>query len=405
MALLKLLENSEGAASYIVREITRICQDMGRRSPGSEGERKAAEYMAHVLEDECGCTDVKVETFTEHPDSFLGYFSFTAVLGVLSAACFFISPWAGLIFAAMDLMLFILQFVLYKELIDPLCPEGKSVNVTALKPCSSQIKQRVFLNGHMDAAWEFPLNYYFGGVVFEIPGVMAVSGVVYFIGISICAILGAGDWTRIAALCGLIFVPAFILVGCTYNSSRIVDGANDNLSGCYMGIALLREMERQGICPEHTQVGVILTGSEEAGLKGAKAWSRMHKDDFRDVPTYIISFDTIHDPKQLMINRRDLNATVASDEQLCSAFLQAARNVQVPCKTGQVPLFGGSTDGAAFVQGGFRAVSVTGLSHVLEDYYHTRRDSWDNLNPQGLENCYKATVSLIDLIDSEKVMI
>ena len=38
--------------------------------------------------------------------------------------------------------------------------------------------------------------------------------------------------------------------------------------------------------------------------------------------------------------------------------------------------------------------------HVLEDYYHTRRDSYDNMNEEGLENCIKATVMLISMLDA-----
>ena len=386
----------------MIREITYICRNLGSRSPGSAGERKAAGYMADRLKNECGCYDVRLESFKLHPSAFYVYFYFTAGLGLLSIVCFFLFPWLSLIFAALDLLLFLFQFVLYKEIIDPLLPERESVNVTAVRPCSGEVRQRIFLNGHLDAAWEFPLNYYFGGVVFEIPGIMSISGVVYYMIVSICMLCNAGPWVQIVGVCGLIFVPFLILVACTYNPNRIVDGANDNLSGCYMGIALLHSMEQQGIAFEHTEVGVILTGSEEAGLRGAKAWSRMHQDDYRDVPTYILCFDTIHDPKQLMVNQMDLNGTVPSDQELSNAFLHAAKELKVPCRTGKIPLLGGATDNAAFVQGGFRSTSITGLSHKLEKYYHTRKDSYDNINEEGLENCYKATVQFIKKMDQKE---
>ncbi|MBQ6060258.1 MAG: hypothetical protein IJL36_02325, partial [Clostridia bacterium] len=71
-----LAENSGKCISGMRQEIARICRDFRRRSPGSESERKAAEYMAGLLRDDCGCTDVKVESFEEHPDSFYGYFYF-----------------------------------------------------------------------------------------------------------------------------------------------------------------------------------------------------------------------------------------------------------------------------------------------------------------------------------------
>lgn len=395
----ELNADPRSAVSFALREITHICRDMKKRAPGSEGEREAAEYMAKSLEKDCGCTDVRVETFKEHPASFYSYFYFSAVFDTLCAVSFFIRPWLSILFGCLALVLFLVHFVLYRKPIDPFFPEKESVNVTAVRKCSGELRQRVFLNGHVDAAWEFPLNYRFGGVIFEIPGVMATAGVLYYIALSVFALCGAGSRIRTAGLCGLLFVPFFLLLAFTYNPKRVVDGANDNLSGCYIGISILREMERRGIRLEHTEVGVILTGSEEAGLRGAKAWAEAHREDYRDVPTYIFCFDTIHDPKHLAVNTRDLNSTVKSDPELCGLFLRASEEAGVPCKRSVVPLFGGSTDSAAFTQGGFRSVGVTGLSHVLEDYYHTRRDSFDNLNGEGLENCIRATAKLIEKLE------
>ena len=396
-----LYGNSTQAVSYMIRGITHICRDMKKRAPGSEGEREAGEYMASVLKNECGCTDVKVETFTEHPAAFYGYFWCSATLDTLCALSFFFSPWLSMFFGAAALLLFLFQFVLYRQIIDPLFPAKESVNVTAVRPCTGEVKRRIFLNGHIDAAWEFPINYYFGGVVFEIPGVMAVIGVLFFIALGVCSVCGAGPWLHTAAMWGLLFVPFFLLVGCTYNPGRVVDGANDNLTGCYMGIALLREMERLGVRLEDTEIGVILTGSEEAGLRGAKAWCKAHAGTFQDVPTCVISYDTIHNPQKLMVNMKDLNSNVSADQELGMLYLQAAEEVNVPCAKGLVPLMGGSTDSAAFTQGGFRSIGITGLSHNLENYYHTRRDSCNNLDEDGLENCYLATVRFIEKLAEE----
>ena len=270
--LKELFDSSRPEVDFMLREITHICRDMKTRAPGSEGEREAAAYMAGSLRQDCGCTDVRVESFREHPDSFTGYFRFSALLDTLCAVCFFVRPWLSILFGNLALFLFLVHFVLYKKLIDPLFPERESVNVTAVRKCSGEVRQRVFLNGHIDAAWEFPLNYRFGGVVFEIPGVMATLGVLFYIAISVCSLCGAGVWAKTAALCGLTFVPFFGLLAFTYDPKRVVDGANDDLSGCYIGMAILRGMERRGIVLEHTEVGVLLTGSEEAGLRGAKAW-------------------------------------------------------------------------------------------------------------------------------------
>ena len=395
-----LFENSIHAAAYMTGEITHICRDMAKRSPGSEGEREAARYLAGILRRECGCKDVLTEAFRVHPAAFYGYFWFSAVFDSLCVLMFFVRPWFSLVFGGIALLLFLFHFVFYKQILDPVFPEKESVNVTALRPCAGTLRRRVFLNGHTDAAWEFPLNYRFGGIVFEIPGVMSLVGVLFYIALAVCTLFGAGTWTDLAARWGLLFLPFFLLLAFTYDPRRTVDGANDNLSACLMGIAVLREMERLGVQLEGTEVGVILTGAEEAGTRGAKAWCKAHAGDYSDVPTYIVSFDTIHDPRQLMVNFRDLNGTVKADRALGDAFLRAAEKAQVPCKRGLVPLMGGATDSAAFTQGGFRSVAVTGLNHKLEDYYHTRKDSCDNLDAEGLENCYKATVTMLREIDS-----
>ena len=184
-----------------------------------------------------------------------------------------------------------------------------------------------------------------------------------------------------------------------WNRNRIVDGANDNLSGCYMGLAVLKEREENGIELENTEVGVIITGSEEAGLRGAKAWCEAHEGEFQDVPTFIYSYDTIYDPKYLMANYRDLNGTVKTDKDANDLFMEAAQELGFNCKKGWVPPLGGATDTAAFTQGGFRSGGITGLNHKLENYYHTRRDSYDNMNKQGLAECYAITVKVLEKFD------
>ena len=69
-------------------------------------------------------------------------------------------------------------------------------------------------------------------------------------------------------------------------------------------------------------------------------------------------------------------------------------------KLGWVPPLGGATDAAAFTQGGFRSGGITGLDHKLEDYYHTRRDTCDNMNPQGLADCYAISVKVLEKIEN-----
>lgn len=408
MDLKKLINEKEKAAKYIVDEITHVIKTCGKRDPGSEGEKKSCEYMAEVLKNDCGCEEVSVESYKVHPRAFYGWIYFTITFVLIAAALFFFAPIVSIPLIIAGFAIVLIQFGVYKRLIDPLFKEKTSHNVTAIKKCKGEVKRRIIFNGHPDATWEWPVNYALGGVGFEAHAIIVVLGALYYLAISIMYIVKNGvkfalpdmaDPLVKAGLWGLLFVPFMIGLYFMVNYRRVVDGANDNLTGCYMGIAVLKALKDEGIELENTEVGVILTGSEEIGLRGSKAWCEAHKDAFQDVPTFIYAFDTINESKYLMANYRDLNGTVKSDAEVADLFYEAAVEAGVPCKKGWIPPLGGAVDAAAFTQAGFRAAGVTGLNHKLERYYHTRLDSYDNMNAEGIANCYAATVKTLEMFD------
>ena len=70
MDLKKIIEKKRESAEYMVKEITYICKTFGKRDPGSQGEKKACEYMAEVLKKDCGCDRADVESFASTPAPF-----------------------------------------------------------------------------------------------------------------------------------------------------------------------------------------------------------------------------------------------------------------------------------------------------------------------------------------------
>ena len=406
MDLKKIIEKKDWAAKYMIEEITYICKNLGKRDPGSEGEKKACEYMAKVLREECGCEDVKIESFSEHPGSFYGwlYLTITLILGGIVLYYFF--PAASIVMIVLGFAIALLQFGFYRKAVDWVFPKRTGHNVTAIKKCSGTVERRIFFNGHPDAAWEWPVNYLWGGVAFETHAIICGVGSLYYLILSIIQVAkyglaGAQASTVMGKLgfAGLIFVPFLLALYNMWNERRVVDGANDNLTGCYMGISILKAMQDAGIELEHTEIGVLLTGSEEAGLRGAKAWCKAHEGEYEDVPTIFYAYDTIHDPKHLMANYRDLNATVQADADAADLFMEAAQALDIPCRKGMVPPLGGGTDAAAFAQAGRKAAGITGLNHKLENYYHTRRDTYDNMNEEGLSNCFAVSVKALEMFD------
>lgn len=416
--LKKLIDNKAKSAQYMADEIAHICKNIPKRGPGDEGEKIACEYMADVLKNDCGCERADVESFKENPHSFLGWIYFTITFALAGMILFFFMPALGAALIALGFFIMVVQFGMYKKLIDGFFPEKTGHNVTAIKKCTGEVKARIFFNGHPDAAWNWPVNNKFGGAVYEGHIVVSVLGALIALALNIAAAVRLeGGYLTFFALtdytaaygealfwCGiavLVFAPFLFLMYFMWDPKTIVDGANDNLTGCYMGIAILKALKDERIELKHTEVGVILSGSEEAGLRGAKAWCEKHAGEFDDVPTWIYSYDTIHDGKFLGVNYRDLNGTVKADKEVSDCFMESAKELGIKCNKTLVPPFGGATDSAAFAQAGYKVTGITALNHVLEDYYHTLKDTADNLDKDCLADCYAISVRCLEKFDEK----
>lgn len=401
MDLSKIISRKDEAAQYMIDEITHICNDFETRSPGTKGEEQACQYAADTMKD-LGCDRTFVEGFKENPGSFFGWIYLTISCCFLAFASYFFMPALSIIFIAIGLLICFLQFGLYKKTVDKLFKEKIGHNATGFKKPTGEVKRRIIFNGHPDAAWEWPFKYKFTYLGFDIHMSVCFVGAFYTLAIAILKVAGVitGSLALKLGLVALIFVPFWFGLYFMWNEKRIVGGANDNLTGCYMGIAILKMLKDEGIEFENTEIGVVLSGSEEAGLRGAKAWCEAHKDEMNDVPTFIISYDTIAQSEELMVNYRDLNGTVKVDKDVSDLFYEACEELKIPCKKGMVPPLGGATDSAAFAQAGLRATGVTALSHALPDFYHTRLDTPDALNKECLASCFAASVKALEMFDN-----
>lgn len=400
MDLRKIIDQKDKYAQYMVDEITHVCTKFEKRGPGDYGEQQACEYAAEQMKD-YGCDKVFVDEFKENPNSFFGWIYFTITFCFLALISYFFIPALSLVFIVMGLAICVLQFGLYKRFVDRFFREKIGHNVSGFKKPTGEVKRRIIFNGHPDGAWEWPFKYKFTYLGFDIHMIVCFIGAFYMIGISIAKLAGIDDDLALKlGLGALAFAPFWFGLYFMWNEKRIVDGANDNLTGCYMGMAILKALQDEGIEFENTEVGVIFSGSEEAGLRGAKAWCEAHKDEYSDVPTFIYSYDTIAQSEHLSVNYRDLNGTVKVDKDVSDLFYEACQELRIPCGKGMVPPLGGATDSAAFAQAGMRSTGITALNHALPDFYHTRLDNPDALNPKCLADCFAASVKVLELFDN-----
>lgn len=391
--------------NFSVRGIKKICKDVGPRPAGSEQEHEAQKLMAAELDG--ACDKVEIEPFDVHPGAFLGWILTDGIMMIAAIVLFFFGMSAiALALCVLSLIFAIVEFLLYKKLLDPFFPKKTSHNVVAVRKPKGEVKRRIIFSGHADSANEWRFTYY-GGSKLLVP-IIGLS----FVGILLGLVLGiwavAAGHAFSAADSGalnvmryvfLAWIPILFTALFFENKKRPVMGANDDLTGCFISMAVVKYMQQHDIRFENTEVWVVLTGSEEAGLRGAKAFCKAHKNELSDVETVFVGLDTIRDYDFAAVYSRDLTGTVKNDAGACALVKEAAKQtgLDLPYKS----VFFGATDAAAVTQAGMKAVSVAAMDPAPAKYYHTRLDTADNLDIKTVETVLGVALETAFLFDEK----
>ena len=376
-----------------------------RRITGSESCLKTAERIKAELEKYCDPGTVKMEEFTCHPQAFLKYIPFLVVLYLTcSLLLFFDYPiWAFLGFALGNFV-FYGQFVRYFEILDPLFPRKKGYNVWGKIEPSGQVQEQVIVSAHHDAAYVFQL-------LARLPRLYAplmMVGIGFlFLGLVISLIafiltlfqVGFPQWPSILLLIGGISVLPFLF----FTTSQVSPAAGDDMIAVAIVLQLakfFRKVKKEGKPLRHTRLIFISFDAEEAGLRGARAFIKAHREELKATRTRVLNIDTIYKLKHLNFFDRDLNGFVPLSKPLADECAAIARSLGYPALVSRMSFGGGSTDAAAFGQTGIEATNICAMSFNINDYaeglmYHTLNDTPEHIEPQAVEAILKVIKSYI----------
>ena len=393
-----LKQDTAKSREFILRETAYTAENMSARYAGGVAEADAADYFSEKLS-LCGAKTVK-EEFAVSPAAAFGWIGVTVVCTLLAYVAYFFVSMVSVALIAVGLIPFVVQGVLLSRAFDGIYFKRTSRNVTATLPCEGEVKNRVFFTAHLDSAHVF--RPYVKGRMKMIAAVVALCliGVAYLFAADIArwAYLGsvgtglAADEWLIVGLVGIVFLPAWIWALFLIDGRTTSQGAGDDLSGCWVAAALVKAIAESGERLPHTEVGVILTGAEECGLRGAKAWCDAHASEYRDGKTFFVTLDTLRTRDALKVQTRDLNGLVKLDKELAGLVTSAIRKTGAKCSGGGGF---GATDAAAFASAGLKAVSVTALD-PYSDTYHTEKDTADSLDGELLEDCFVAALNVVE---------
>lgn len=400
-------------SNFAIREIRKVCKEVGPRPAGYEGEKKGQDYVEKLMTPIAD--EVKRENFTLSPKAFMSWVMIdgalalvAAVLGILCFA-FNMPPVVETVLRGVSVALVVLavffllgEFLFYKEVLDPFFKKEESSNVICVRKASGETKRRIIIGGHMDTAYEWRYTYLGGPKLVTTVVVSAVLGLLVTMGLSIAGFFVDNRTAEIVMIVvQALMIPALISVMFFVNWKLPVDGAADDLTGVFTSMAALLYFKHNDIRLENTEIVAMSVGAEEEGLRGSKAFAKAHSDEYKNdgVETIFIALDTLRDYDFMGIVTKDMTATVGLDKQACALMKKASENAGVPVNFTTTPL--GSTDAAAMQQGGIKSVAFTSMDPAPARYYHTRDDNVNVLEMKTLEDSLKVVLETIFLFDEQ----
>jgi len=405
---------TDNDAHYALDIVKAICTEVGPGTPGSSQERERAAIIKRELESHLGAGNVIVEEFTLAPGALLGAqlistlcMLIAALLNIFMGRFTGVPPWvtaiAALALSISSALLFILEFVIGFELVDPFFKKKGSVNVvgTLRKPGTQNVKRLLILSGHHDSALEFTwlrftgYGYFFLTVTWLI-GLLTVlvMSIIQLVGV----ITGNADLVRIGTL-GWVLLAYPIVPSIIYavffargrKNGGNVPGAADNLSACALAVAMCRFLVENPSCiPDDTEIRLISFGSEEAGVRGSRRYVERHLDELKRLDVRLLNFETIAHP-EIAILTSEANGTVKNSPEMVKSVIAAAQRAGLPYKVKPATLGTGS-DAGPFSRAGLKATTLLGFNvQQMVAFYHQKWDGPEVLTIEPLLNVLKLT--------------
>jgi hypothetical protein len=110
------------------------------------------------------------------------------------------------------------------------------------------------------------------------------------LGVTLAQLFGFRKLRLFSALISAGYAAAMVDIGVR----RVVDGANDNLSGVAASMSLAKALAAEP--PVNTRVILLFPGSEEGFQEGMRAWFLRHRDELPRESTIFINHETVGSP-------------------------------------------------------------------------------------------------------------
>ena len=416
-------------------DLVKDAETFGSRLPGSEAERKYADFMGEKLE-EIGIKSKK-EEFAVSPRSGIGGLPYAGWVGIiLSVLTYFAfgnpSIWFLMGFIGISMVIWLVfSAFLYKPWFDMFFKQKISQNVYGeLVPEDGKYDYTIILSGHTDTSWNwkhsenaskypekpiYGLITTYGKVGFGAVCVFFMVGVSAFMAAVNAGIMFGAEWAeKIVQLAStqvfvnlMHFIPVVTAIGSAFvamwnspDEELASKGAMDNATGCALSYAVIKYFkENPEKMPKNCRIVDCNVGSEEAGLRGSMAFVHKHRNDDLTKNAWNINIDSVADKEYFEVVIKDDWQGCRFDTDLEKMFKDTFNELGIESKTNGCthnPV--GGCDSTPMTRGGIKSVTFAAQNPMLTWYYHTFHDHAERFEMETVGQGFDVILNVIDKI-------
>ena len=416
-------------------DLVKDAETFGSRLPGSEAERKYADFMGEKLE-EIGIKSKK-EEFAVSPRSGIGGLPYAGWVGIiLSVLTYFAfgnpSIWFLMGFIGISMVIWLVfSAFLYKPWFDMFFKQKISQNVYGeLVPEDGKYDYTIILSGHTDTSWNwkhsenaskypekpiYGLITTYGKVGFGAVCVFFMVGVSAFMAAVNAGIMFEAEWAeKIVQLAStqvfvnlMHFIPVVTAIGSAFvamwnspDEELASKGAMDNATGCALSYAVIKYFkENPEKMPKNCRIVDCNVGSEEAGLRGSMAFVHKHRNDDLTKNAWNINIDSVADKEYFEVVIKDDWQGCRFDTDLEKMFKDTFNELGIESKTnGCIHNPVGGCDSTPMTRGGIKSVTFAAQNPMLTWYYHTFHDHAERFEMETVGQGFDVILNVIDKI-------
>jgi Peptidase family M28 len=390
-------------------EVIRELCSFKNRAPGTDAERRAANWLAARLRS--GGRRAEVEPTYVHPRYGLVHAGHCA-LGLAGSLLATLEPAIGFaivlgtavsMYLDLNYRVYLLRHLFFRRASQNVVAPGNRPDAPA----------RLFLCAHYDAARTgaaFNPRLVARGTRLgaRLPVPIGPFRILFWSLALLLPIIGVRMAGIDSALISILQLPptlalmvgAFLLID--IELSEVVPGANDNGSGVATVLSLAEQLDTEP--PANLDVWVLLTGGEECLQEGMRSFIRAHRADLDRGTTYFVNVDTVGHGTVRFETGAGWVVTYPLDRrlvELCAAIATADRESSDRYRA--LPLVHGlAGDSMPPSIAGLPATAITCLGDQDDvPGRHTPNDTPDRIDPAALDRAHGFALELVRALDRD----